>query len=161
NARLLDHFYVGFSYYFAFTVEGVKNIKDPKAPRTDSILLTKADSAFSYVIQKAGANAPADGYLYRARIADLREADRNNIKGFAKPFYDKYIEVVSAKGAPTEDRVKRAMTESYDYLGSYYEFKEKDDAKAAENFGKARDLDPTDRSAVEYFKRKGAGGKSK
>ncbi|MGZ3811535.1 MAG: tetratricopeptide repeat protein [Mucilaginibacter sp.] len=161
NARLLDHFYVGFSYYFAFTVEGAKNIKDPKAPRTDSILLTKADSAFSYVIQKAGANAPADGYLYRARIADLREADRNNIKGFAKPFYDKYIEVVSAKGAPTEDRVKRAMTESYDYLGSYYEFKEKDDAKAAENFGKARDLDPTDRSAVEYFKRKGAGGKSK
>ncbi|MBS1521430.1 MAG: hypothetical protein JST50_10565 [Bacteroidetes bacterium] len=159
NAKLSDHFYAGFSYYFGFTVEDAKGIKDPKAPRTDSALLVKADSAFSYVIQKAGANAPADGYLYRARIADLREADRNNIKGFAKPYYEKFIEVALAK-TTQDDRTKTNLVEAYDYLGTYAELKEKDEAKAADYFGKARDLNPTDRQALDYFKRKG-GGKSK
>jgi len=158
NAKLSDHFYAGFSYYFAFTVEGAKG-KDPKAPRTDSALLVKADSAFSYVIQKAGANAPADGFLYRARIADLHEADRNNIKGFAKPYYEKFIQVALAK--PTQDdRTKTNLVEAYDYLGTYADLKEKDETKAADYFGKARDLNPTDRQALDYFKRKG-GGKSK
>ena len=85
NAKLTDHFYAGMSYYFGFIIQDAKGIKDPKAPRTDSALLVKADSAFSYVSQKAGANTPAIAYLYRARIADLHETDRNNIKGFAKP----------------------------------------------------------------------------
>ena len=160
NAKLTDHFFAGFSYYFAFTVQGQKNVKDPKAPRTDSVLLAKADSAFSYVIQKTASNPFAQAYLYRARIADLKEVDRNNIKGFAKPYYEKYIELTLAKGAP-DDRTKPTIVEAYDYLGSYAEFKEKDETKAAENFGKARDLDPTNRQALDYFKRKGGAGKSK
>jgi Tfp pilus assembly protein PilF len=159
NAKLSDHFYAGFSYYFAFTVEGAKSVKDPKAPRTDSALLVKADSAFSYVIQKTGANAPADAFLYRARIADLHETDRNNIKGLAKPYYEKFIQVALSK--PTQDdRTKTNLVEAYDYLGTYADFKEKDEAKAADYFGKARDLNPADRQALDYFKRKG-GGKSK
>ncbi len=160
NAKLTDHFYAGFSYYFAFTVEDAKGIKDPKAPRTDSALLVKADSAFSYVIQKAGANAPPITFVYRARIADLHESDRNNIKGLAKPYYEKFIEVALAKGPPTEDRTKTNLVEAYDYLGTYAEFKEKDDAKAAENFNKAKEIDPTDKQALDYFKRK-SGGKSR
>lgn len=157
NAKLIDHFYAGFSYYFGFTVEGAKSVKDPKAPRTDSALLVKADSAFSYVIQKAPTTA--DAYLYRARIADLRETDRNSIKGLAKPYYEKFVEVVVAKGSP-DDRTKTNLIEAYDYLGNYAELKEKDDAKAAENFNKAKELDPNNRQALDYFKRKG-GGKSK
>jgi tetratricopeptide (TPR) repeat protein len=157
NAKLSDHFYAGFSYYFGFTLEGAKNVKDPKAARTDSALLVKADSAFSYVIQKAPTTS--DAYLYRARIADLRETDRNNIKGLAKPYYEKFVEVVVAKGAP-DDRTKTNLIEAYDYLGNYADLKEKDDAKAAENFNKAKELDPTNRQALDYFKRKG-GGKSK
>jgi tetratricopeptide (TPR) repeat protein len=157
NAKLSDHFYAGFSYYFGFTIEGAKNVKDPKAPRTDSALLVKADSAFSYVIQKAPTTS--DAYLYRARIADLHETDRNNIKGLAKPYYEKFITVVVAKGAP-DDRTKTNLIEAYDYLGNYADLKEKDDAKAAENFNKAKELDPNNRQALDYFKRKG-GGKSK
>ena len=161
NAKLTDHFYAGLGYYFGFVVQDAKGIKDPKAPRTDSILLVKADSAFSYVAQKAGANTPALAFIYRARIADLHETDRNNIKGFAKPYYEKFIAAAIAKGPPASDQDKNQLTEAYDYLGTYYEFKEKDDAKAAENFGKARDIDPTNKQALDYFKRKGGAGKSK
>jgi tetratricopeptide (TPR) repeat protein len=154
NAKLQDHFYIGFSYYFAFTTASVKTGVKP-----DSTLLTKSDSAFSYVSQKA-TTPIAQVILFRARIADLREQDRNNIKGFAKPFYEKYIETVLAKGVPTTDAGKATLIEAYNYLGAYYEFKEKDEAKAAENYGKARDLDPANKQALDYFKRKG-GSKSK
>jgi tetratricopeptide (TPR) repeat protein len=154
NAKLTDHFYAGMGYYFGFTVQGAKGVKDPKAPRTDSALLVKADSAFSYVVQKAGANTPAIAYLYKARIADLHETDRNNIKGLAKPSYEKFIEVAVAKGPPASDQDKTQLTEAYDYLGTYYEFKEKDDAKASENFSKAKEIDPTNKQALDYFKRK-------
>lgn len=160
NAKLTDHFYAGMGYYFGFVVEGAKSVKDAKAPRTDSALLVKADSAFSYVAQKAGATTPAIAFLYRARIADLHETDRNNIKGLAKPMYEKFIAAATAKGAPATQQEKDQLTEAYDYLGNYYEYKEKDDAKAAENFGKARDIDPANKAALDYFKRKG-GGKSK
>jgi tetratricopeptide (TPR) repeat protein len=160
NAKLTDRFYAGLYYYFGFTVEDAAKYKDPKAARSDSDLLVKADTAFRYVIQKTASNPFALAYVYRARIADLHETDRNNIKGFAKPYYEKFIELTLAKGAPSDDRTKTNLAEAYDYLGSYAEFKEKDEAKAAENFGKARDLVPTDKPALDYFKRK-SGGKSK
>jgi tetratricopeptide (TPR) repeat protein len=154
NAKLTDHYYAGMGYYFGFAVQDAKGIKDPKAPRTDSILLVKADSAFSYVSQKAGANTPAVVFLYRARIADMHETDRNNIKGLAKPLYEKFIATAVAKGPPASQSDKDQLTEAYDYLGNYYEFKEKDEAKAAENFGKAKEIDPTNKPALDYFKRK-------
>jgi len=160
NAKLTDRFYAGLYYYFGFTVQDAAKYKDPKTPRTDSALLAKADTAFSYVIQKTASSPFALAYVYRARIADLHETDRNNIKGLAKPYYEKFIELTIAKGAPADDRTKTNLAEAYDYLGTYAEFKEKDEAKAAENFGKARDLVPTDKPALDYFKRKG-GGKSK
>jgi tetratricopeptide (TPR) repeat protein len=160
NAKLTDRFYAGLYYYFGFTVEDAAKYKDPKAARSDSDLLAKADTAFSYVIQKTASNPFALAYVYRARIADLKETDRNNIKGLAKPYYEKFIELTLAKGAPSDDRTKTNLAEAYDYLGSYAEFKEKDEAKAADYFGKARDLVPTDKPALDYFKRKG-GGKSK
>ncbi|HEY4196844.1 MAG TPA: tetratricopeptide repeat protein [Mucilaginibacter sp.] len=160
NAKLTDRFYAGLYYYFGFTVEDAAKYKDPKAARSDSDLLVKADTAFSYVLQKTASNPFALAYVYRARIADLRESDRNNIKGLAKPYYEKFIELTLAKGAPSDDRTKANLAEAYDYLGTYAEFKEKDEAKAADNFGKARDLVPTDKPALDYFKRK-SGGKSK
>jgi len=154
NAKLTDRFYAGLYYYFGFTVQDAAKYKDPKTPRTDSVLLAKADTAFSYVIQKTASSPFALAYVYRARIADLKETDRNNIKGLAKPYYEKFIELTLAKGAPADDRTKTNLAEAYDYLGTYAEFKEKDEAKAAENFGKARDLVPTDKPALDYFKRK-------
>lgn len=119
NAKLLDHFYEGLSYYYGY---------DDKKPGSDS-LLTKADSAFSYVSQKSPTTA--DAYIYRARVNDLKEKDRNNIVGLAKPFYEKYIEVALAKGAPS-DKTKKDLAEAYAYLGTFAEYKEKDTAKATD-----------------------------
>ncbi|SDI63768.1 tetratricopeptide repeat protein [Mucilaginibacter gossypii] len=149
SVKLTDYFYEGISYYYGY---------DTKAPN-DS-LLTRADSAFSYVIAKTASSPFADAFLYRARVNDLKEKDRNNISGYAKPYYEKYIEVVNAKGAPDE-KTKKSLAEAYAYLGTIYQYKEKDDAKASENFAKARELDPANKSAAAYFQRKGGAGKGK
>jgi hypothetical protein len=153
---LTDHFYVGLSYYFSF-ITTYSNSNKAVSSKADTSILTKADSAFSYINQKSPAFA--DAYLYRARANDYKEADRNNIKGLAKPYYEKYIDAITAKGPITDDKVKANVAEAYDYLGAYYEFKAKDETKAAENFGKARDTDPTNKPALDYFKRKGAKSK--
>ncbi|GAA3964087.1 tetratricopeptide repeat protein [Mucilaginibacter dorajii] len=151
SVKLTDYFLEGISYYYGY---------DDKKPGTDS-LLTKADSAFSYVIQKTPTAPYADAYLYRARVNDLKEKDRNNIVGYAKPFYEKYIELILAKGAP-DDKGKKNLAESYVYLGNYYQFKEKDDAKATDSFTKARDNDPANKQVIAFFARKAGGaGKSK
>ncbi|MBE9584571.1 hypothetical protein IM792_08950 [Mucilaginibacter sp. JRF] len=149
DVKLTDYFYEGLSYYFGY---------DAKKPEADSVL-AKADSAFSYIIQKTATQPFADAYLYRARVNELKEKDRNNISGFAKPFYEKYIEVVNAKGAP-DDKSKKGLAESYIYLGNYAAYKEKDNAKATENFAKAKELDPTNKQVISFFSKKGgASGK--
>jgi tetratricopeptide (TPR) repeat protein len=149
SVKLTDYFYEGISYYYGY---------DTKAPN-DS-LLTHADSAFSYVIAKTASSPFADAFLYRARVNDLKEKDRNNIAGYARPYYEKYIEVVNAKGAPDE-KTKKNLAEAYAYIGTIYQYKEKDDAKASENFAKARELDPANKSAAAYFQHKGGAGKGK
>jgi len=159
GVKLTDHYYEGLSYYFAFQDQYLSKDK-AVAAKADTMLLTKADSAFNYVIQKTAANPFSDAFLMRARANDYKEKDRNNIIGLAKPYYEKYIEVVNAKGAPT-DATKKNLAEAYAYLGAFAEFKEKNDAKAAENYGKARENDPTNRSATAYFSRKGGGAKGK
>ncbi|MES2064529.1 MAG: hypothetical protein V4456_21610 [Bacteroidota bacterium] len=159
GVKLTDHYYEGLSYYFAFQDQYLSKDK-AVAAKADTMLLTKADSAFNYVIQKTAEKPFPDAFLMRARANDYKEKDRNNIVGYAKPYYEKYIEVVNAKGAPT-DATKKNLAEAYAYLGAFAEFKEKNDAKAAENYGKARENDPTNRSAVAYFSRKGAGAKGK
>ncbi|MBL4677919.1 MAG: hypothetical protein JKY70_17205 [Mucilaginibacter sp.] len=148
NAKLSDHFYEGLSYYYGY---------DDKKAGSDS-LLVKADSAFSYVAQKSPSTA--DAYLYRARTNDLKEKDRNNISGLAKPFYEKFIEVTLAKGAPA-DKAKKDLAEAYVYLGTFAEFKEKDMAKATDNFTKAREQDPTNKQVVSFFSKKGGAAKGK
>jgi tetratricopeptide (TPR) repeat protein len=148
KGTLNDYLREGMSYYFAFD-----------SAKPDTTLLTKADSAFSYISQKA-TSPVAPVILYRAYVADSKDADRNNIKGLAKPYYEQYITVVSAKAAPT-DAEKKSLAAAYAYLGTYYEYKEKDDAKAAENFTKAREADPTNKQATSYFARKGGASKGK
>lgn len=155
KATLNDYLSEGMSYYKAFTDQYFSTAK-PK-PVADTTLLVKADSAFSYIQQKAS-KPIAIVALYQARVNDFKEPDRNTSKGLAKPYYEQYIQLQTEKGVT--DAEKSFMAEAYAYLGVYYEFKEKDDAKAAENYTKAREYDPANRSATAYFARKG-GAKSK
>ena len=141
TATLNDYLREGFSYYYAY---------DAKKP--DTTLLTKADSAFSYIQQKA-TTPVAIVALYRAYVADTKDADRNNIKGLAKPYYEQFIKITTAKPTLT-DGDKKNLAIAYDYLGTYYEYKVKDPAQASDNYSKALANDPTNAQALDYMKRK-------
>lgn len=157
TATLNDYLKEGVSYFYAFR-EQYFSTATPK-PVADTTLLIKADTAFSYIQHKAAAPI-ATVALYQARANDFREPSRNTTLGYAKPYYEQYIQLVTAK-QPVADADKIFLGEAYAYLGTYYEFKEKDDAKAGENFTKARENDPTNKQAVAYFARKGGASKSK
>ena len=151
KATLNDYLTEALSYYKEFTSEYYS--KATPKPVPDTALLTKADTAFSYIQHKA--NSPvAVVALYQAREQDFKEPDRNSIKGLAKPYYEQYITLTLAKGA-IKDSDKPFLAEAYDYLGRYYELAAKDDAKASDNYSKALENSPTDAGALDYMKRKG------
>jgi tetratricopeptide (TPR) repeat protein len=143
KGNLNDYFREGTSYYFAY---------DEKNPKADTMLLVKADSAFAHIEHTATTPVAAVA-LYRAYVNDTRDRDRQNIKGYAKPFYEKYIEIVTTKGVTDAD--KKTLASAYAYLGTYFQYKEKDDAKATENFTKAKEFDPANKQAAAFFAKKG------
>ena len=159
KATLNDYFSQGFSYYFAYGNQVASTAK-PK-PVADTMLLAKADSAFAHIQSKV-TTPNTTVTLYRARLYDLKEKDRNNIQGFAKPFYEKLIEVTTAK-TTIADADKKNLAEAYAYLGAYAEYKDKDQAKATEFYTKARENDPANSQAANFFSRKNkpAPGKGK
>jgi tetratricopeptide (TPR) repeat protein len=142
KVTLNDYFKAGYSYYRA-GIAGSKN---------DTVLLNKADSAFSYVQHKM-ATPPPVILLSRARANDAKDLDRNNIKGLAKPYYEQYLAVMTDPSAFTPDE-KASVVEANDYLGNYYLYKVKDTAKATDYYTKAHTLDPTDKVSSDFFKRK-------
>jgi len=153
KATLQDHFKEGFSYFEAFKNQLIAQQTDPKV-KLDSTMLTQADSAFSYIERKLTTPNYQVVY-YHAQAKDFEDGDRNNIKGLAKPYYEQLIQL---KGATPDDKTKPMLVNAYVYLGNYYEFKEKDHAKAVDAFNKAKDLDPTDARVTYYFQ---TAGKSK
>jgi tetratricopeptide (TPR) repeat protein len=151
-ATLQDHFQEGYSYFQAYTDQAAKAEKN-KNFKPDPTLLARADSAYSYVERKA--KAPnASVALFHAYVKDYEDADRNNIQGLAKPYYEQYIQLTLAKGAPT-DKTKGSLANAYAYLGNYAENKEKDQAKALDLYTKAKEMDPTNPQVVYYFAKKG------
>lgn len=152
KATLNDRFLEGVSYYYAFSDQYVAAQKTKVA--ADTSLLTKADSAFAYVNAKA-ASPSAGVVLYRARVNDLKEPSRETSKGLAKPHYEQYITLVTAT-QPVKEADKKNLGEAYAYLGTYFEYAEKDAAKALDNYTKAREFDPTNKQAAFYFQKKTA-----
>lgn len=138
---LNDHLNLGLSYYYdyAFKAQGNKN--------PDKALLTKADSAISYVIQKA----PTTEILYviRARIKRLSD-DTENPKGLMVPDYEKYIEMVTAKGGTMSAGTRNNLKEAYNNLGAYYI--KSDIEKAKSYLRKTVELDPQDSYAPGVLK---------
>jgi tetratricopeptide (TPR) repeat protein len=155
KATLNDYFLEGVSYYYGFSDQYTAAQKTKT--QADTSLLGKADAAFAYVNSKV--EKPNPGVvLYRARVNDLREPSRETSKGLAKPFYEQYIQLLTA--APVKDTDKRNIGEAYAYLGTYYEYAEKDAAKAAENYTKAREFDPSNKQATQFFQKKSTPAKS-
>ncbi|SDP09631.1 Tetratricopeptide repeat-containing protein [Mucilaginibacter sp. OK268] len=155
HVKLTEYFREGMSYYYGYSNQYYNSADNKGGTKPDSSLLAKADSAFSYIQQKTVAKPVGDVLLYRARIKDLEEKDRNNIEGLAKPLYEQYITLETVT-PPTDERTKKNLGEAYAYLGSYYAYKEKDDNKATENFKKASEIYPDNKQAKAYLAKKEA-----
>ena len=134
----------GVYYYYAFS-------------RTkDSTLLVKADTALTRSIRLAATPEP-NALIFKARIEEMRDnKDLDKMVGKAKPYYEKFIEALTAKPS-TDQRMIKNLGEAYAYMGNYYLYHDKDDAKAMEMYTKAREKDPTNAQAKYYFDKKAAG----
>jgi tetratricopeptide (TPR) repeat protein len=149
KALLLEHFYAGYSYYNEFAFVQSPAYRKTHAVKPDSTLLVRADTLLSQY--EHATTAPViQALTTRAYIADYRDTLYSDLKGLAKPRYEKIIEVFGAKATPTAPE-KRALSAAYAYLGNYAQYHDKDDAKALENFTKARDLNPDNSYAKYYF----------
>jgi len=138
-----DYYYLGSSYYFDYATKKSAN----QNPSKD--ILVKADSAFSYVLQKAPTTDVA--WQFRGRIARLMD-DENDGGGLAVPYYSKYIEVVTVTKPELAAKSKSGLIEAYTYLGSVAARKEKDNAKAKSYFDKVLALDPSNAVANQAIK---------
>lgn len=103
----------------------------------------KADSAFIKVTEMQPASPT--GYLWRARSNS--QLDPESEKGFALPFYLKFIEL-----ATDETKYKKDLLEAYSYLGYYYAIITQNMTEAKKAWKKVQELDPENPKAKEFFK---------
>ena len=142
KASYADKFYLGYADYFYYATElANKSLKDPAL--TNRILL-EADSAFTFVGEKAKNN---DAYLYLARVEyylDPTDAARKSANA-----YDKYIELTLLK--PTQIPAdKKNLIEAYSYNGGVYI--KSDKSRAKDYFEKALALNPSDAKLKEALR---------
>ena len=138
---LYDNYFLGSAYYYDYSTKNYAK----ENPSKD--LLVKADSAFSYVNQRAPSNP--DAYLARARVA--RQTDNDTAPaGLMVPFYTKYIELITAKGDAPSEGIKKNLVEAYSNLGAYYQ--KSQPAKAREYFTLIKTIDPANTYATEALK---------
>lgn len=140
---LLDYYYLGMSYYFTYGDQKVNNMNPPKD------LLVKADSAFSYLVQRSPTTQA--GWQYRGRINRLLD-DENDSQGLAVPFYERYVDLVTVEKPELAAKSSVGLIEAYNYLGSVAARKDGDNVKAKEYFDKVLALDPANVTATQAVK---------
>ncbi len=140
---LLDYYYLGMSYYFTYGDQKAANLNPPKD------LLVKADSAFSYLVQRSPTTQA--GWQYRGRINRLLD-DENDSQGLAVPFYQRYVELVTVEKPELAAKSSVGLIEAYNYLGSVAARKDGDNVKAKEYFDKVLALDPANVTATQAVK---------
>jgi len=107
-----------------------------------------ADSAFNQVIalQTDKTKIPAAVYLFSARAK--ANIDSTMSQGIAKPMYDAYLE----KALLDPEKNKKGILETYEYLGAYYIFKEKNVEQAKTFYQKILAIEPKHAQANEFMK---------
>ncbi|MGV3686023.1 MAG: hypothetical protein ACO1NS_10385 [Daejeonella sp.] len=143
DVALLDYFYLGSSYYFDY---GAKKAAEQN-PSNE--LLVKADSAFSYLVQRAPTTH--QGWLYRGRINRLLDGPEDE-KGLAVPFYEKYVNLLTVEKPELAAANGTNLVQAYTYLGSVAARRDGDNAKAKEYFDKVLALDPNNTTAQQAIK---------
>ncbi len=148
--NLLDYYYMGSAYYFDY---GAKKTAGEEADRE---LLVKADSAFSYLIQRSPNTHAA--WQFRGRI-NRQFDDENDSQGLAVPFYEKYVELITITKPELAPKNATGLVEAYTYLGSVAARKEQDYDKARLYFNKVLELDPANAVVLQAMKAIGGGTK--
>ncbi len=127
--------------YYGLCVHTVNRGKDAKT--ADMVALTNADKAMDNVIA-AKPDYP-EAYLYKARINSVMAKD-----DVMTAQYQKYVDLISAKGPEEVTKNKTKITEAYNNMASF--FATSDKAKAKELLNKTLALDPTNNYATESLK---------
>lgn len=89
------------------------------------------------------------GYYYRA--LSNAQLDPESEQGLAKPYYEKFIEVVTKMTPDQQAKFKNHLIEAYSYLGYFYYLK-KDNATSRQYWVKVQELDPENKQALEALK---------
>ena len=107
EVKTMDFFNLGRAYYSAAQADTVMETKVE--------LFKKADAAFAVVAERA----PEDyrGNMWRARSHSGMDPETE--LGLAKPFYEKVVEMLEARGDKSN-----SIIEAYQYLGYYNYLKE-------------------------------------
>ncbi|WP_297507343.1 tetratricopeptide repeat protein [Flavobacterium sp.] len=127
--------------YYGLCVHTINRGKDAKT--ADLVALTNADKAMDNVIA-AKPDYP-EAYLYKARINSVMEKD-----DVMTNMYEKYVEMIVAKGPEEVTKSKSKLTEAYNNMASF--FANTDKIKAKELLNKTLALDPTNTYATESLK---------
>lgn len=127
--------------YYALCVYSENRGKDAKTMNTVAML--NADKSLDNVIT-AKPDYP-ESYLYKARINS--SLDKNDIM---TANYQKYIDIVVAKGEEEITKSKAKLTESYNSIAAHYANTDK--TKAKEYFNKTLAIDPANKYANETIK---------
>ncbi len=134
--------YLEDNVYFGLSVLTINRTKDAKD--IDSIALVKADVAMDNVITATPNYQEA--YLYKARINST--LDKDDVMAAT---YEKYLDIVVAKGDEEITKNKTKVTESYNSIAAFYANTDK--VKAKEYFAKTLVLDSTNEYATESLKK--------
>lgn len=137
KSYLEDNVYYGLSVY--------TDNRGKEAAAMDKAALANADVAMDNVLT-ANPNYQ-EAYLYKGRINNV--LDKDDVMSVS---YQKYIDMVVAKGDEEVQKNKKKLTESYNAIAVYHA-NNNDKVKAKEYFGKTLALDPTDSYAIETMKK--------
>ena len=133
---LEDNIYYGLS---VLTENRGKELKDVNA-----VALLNADKAMDIVI--AATPTYQEAYLYKARINSTLEKD-----DIMAVTYEKYLDLVVAKGDAEITKNKPKVTEAYNSIAAFYANTDK--VKAKEYFAKTIAIDPANVYATESLKK--------
>ena len=147
--NLLDYYYLGSSYYFDYGAKKATN------ETLDNSLLVKADSAFSYLIQRSPTTHVA--WQFRGRIKRQLD-DANDSKGLGLPYYEKYVDILTVTKPDLAVKNAAGLIEAYTYLGSVAARRDRDNVKAKDYFDKVLALDPNNDVVKQALKAIGVGG---
>lgn len=134
--------YLEDNVYYGLCVLTLNRGKDAKT--IDMPSLVKADKAMDNVI--VGNPDYQEAYLYKARINNTMDKD-----DLMAANYQKYIDMISAKGADEITKNKTKLAESYNSIAAFYANTNK--AKAIETFNKTLAIDPTNAYALDSVKK--------